>query len=141
MLSFHSNPWENFIILHPNKIKFHYSRFGVIYSKIIFFCLQLLNGIAQTLLLQMIKMTVLFWKKKRKFCEDGLNFFSFKLIFTQSFQDSLNLVCNCGRAVESTSHFPVYCPSFTSKRQLFSASHQPRDLKSRYFNLAGTFWH
>ena len=35
-----------------------------------------------------------------------------------SFEDLLNTMYHCGRAVESTLHFLLYCPAFTTERQI-----------------------
>ena len=36
--------------------------------------------------------------------------------FKQSFQDSLNLICNCGADIEKTPHSPLHCPLFPDER-------------------------
>ena len=36
--------------------------------------------------------------------------------FKNSFQGTLNLLCNCGMGVESTTHFLLHCPSYINER-------------------------
>ena len=36
--------------------------------------------------------------------------------FRHSFQDTLNLLCNCGLGVESSTHILLQCPSYINKR-------------------------
>ena len=36
--------------------------------------------------------------------------------FKQSFQDSLNPICNCGVDVETTTHYLLHCPLFSDER-------------------------
>ena len=38
--------------------------------------------------------------------------------FKQSFQDTLNPLCNCGHDIESTNHFFLHCPFFIMKDAL-----------------------
>ena len=38
--------------------------------------------------------------------------------FKQSFQDTLNPLCNCGNDVESTEYFLIHCPQFVNERRL-----------------------
>ena len=52
--------------------------------------------------------------------------------FKQSFQDSINPLCNCGYEVEYTVHFFLHCPLFTNERStLFSTL---RNLDSKLFD-------
>ena len=41
------------------------------------------------------------------------------LKFKDSFQNLLNPLCTCGLHEESTSHFPLHCPSFAAERSAF----------------------
>ena len=36
--------------------------------------------------------------------------------FKQNFQDCLNPICSCGLDIESTSHFPLHCPTLNDER-------------------------
>ena len=38
--------------------------------------------------------------------------------FKQSFQDTLNPICNCG-TVETTVHYLLHCPNFSNERLIF----------------------
>ena len=37
--------------------------------------------------------------------------------FCHNFRDSLNPICNCGNAIESTKHYLLYCSNFKNERQ------------------------
>ena len=37
--------------------------------------------------------------------------------FRHNFRDSLNPICNCGSAIESTKHYLLHCSNFKSERQ------------------------
>ena len=37
--------------------------------------------------------------------------------FKHSFQDSVDPLCSCGNDIESTVHFFVHCPNFTTQRR------------------------
>ena len=37
--------------------------------------------------------------------------------FKQNFQDSVDPLCSCGNDIESTVHFFLHCPNFTTQRQ------------------------
>ena len=37
--------------------------------------------------------------------------------FKHSFQDTLNLICNCGNDVESAIHFFLHCPLYSNERR------------------------
>ena len=112
-------------------IKFYYSRFGIIFSKTIFSCLQLLNYfflspvIALTPLSKIIKLQCFYKQYSEMFktllnnvcdCHDlqGIKFITQQRLgfnhlqkheFKCNFPDSLNPMCNYCRDVESTSYF------------------------------------
>ena len=37
--------------------------------------------------------------------------------FRHNFRDSLNPICNCGNAIESTKHYLLHCSNFKNERQ------------------------
>ena len=37
--------------------------------------------------------------------------------FKHSFQDTLNLICNCGEDIETTSHYLLHCPDYLHERK------------------------
>ena len=37
--------------------------------------------------------------------------------FKHNFQDSVDPLCSCGNDIESTVHFFLHCPNFTTQRQ------------------------
>ena len=37
--------------------------------------------------------------------------------FRHDFRDSLNPICNCGSAIESTKHYLLHCSNFKNERQ------------------------
>ena len=37
--------------------------------------------------------------------------------FKHNFQDSIDPLCSCGNDIESTVHFFLHCPNFTTQRQ------------------------
>ena len=39
--------------------------------------------------------------------------------FKHSFQDSLNPTCSCGNDIETSAHFPLYCPNYSNERLTF----------------------
>ena len=39
--------------------------------------------------------------------------------FKQNFQDSVDVLCSCGNDIESTVHFFLRCPNFTTQRRPF----------------------
>ena len=39
-------------------------------------------------------------------------------IFKHSFQDTINLLCNCGQDIESAAHFFLHCPFFINERRI-----------------------
>ena len=39
--------------------------------------------------------------------------------FKQNFQDSINLLCNCGHNTESTTHYLLHSPLFVNERSTF----------------------
>ena len=42
--------------------------------------------------------------------------------FKHSFQDTLNPICNCGKDIETTSHYLLHCPDYLEERKtLFNA--------------------
>ena len=36
--------------------------------------------------------------------------------FKHSFQDTLNPICNCGKDIETTSHYLLHCPDYLHER-------------------------
>ena len=39
--------------------------------------------------------------------------------FKHGFQDSLNPICSCGNDIETSAHFLLYCPHYSSERSTF----------------------
>ena len=37
--------------------------------------------------------------------------------FMHSFQDTLNLICNCGKDIENASHYLLHCPDYLQERK------------------------
>ena len=116
---------------------------------ILFFHQLLLNGITQTPILETIsafKEKILnFIRPSPNSVFDIRNPKGIKLItrlrlglshlrehkFKHSFQDTLNLLCNCGHDIESTTHFFFHCPFFINER---------RTLLSTLHNLIVNYW-
>ena len=38
--------------------------------------------------------------------------------FKYSFQDTLNLICNCGEDIKTTSHYLLHCPDYLHERKI-----------------------
>ena len=54
-----------------------------------------------------------------------------------SFQDTLNLICNCG-TVETTAHYLLYCPDFSNERLNLCNQFRNNDESILYKNDSNT---
>ena len=54
--------------------------------------------------------------------------------FRHNFQDSLNPICNCSNAIESTKHYLNYCLNFKNERQTLQQNVRTVNPNSLYMN-------